>query len=110
MARSSPSDFQTREDNNVRGVFLLLLAGALGSAGGAAAQNLAPGDWAAMASDRVARHVGDSVTVAIIENSSASNSQQSQSGRSAQLQAQAGTGSSPGHSVQLGASGAAQGQ
>lgn len=51
------------------------LAVTLGLTGPAAAGDMTrPGDWAALASDRLAGRVGDSLTVIIYENASASNS------------------------------------
>lgn len=61
----------------------LALATVLGAAIPAVASDMTrPGDWAALASDRSAHRLGDSLTVIIYENASASNSAKNGSKRS----------------------------
>ena len=59
-----------------------------------AADLYTPGNWPALASDRAPQAVGDSLTVVIYENSTATNSSQNASRRSNRLTAQARTGAS----------------
>ena len=83
----------------------------LSIAGSAYGEDLyTPGRLPALVADKIARQAGDSLTVIVQENATASNSAQHQSGRNGQIQAQARAGSSPGTSGQLGFSGAVQGQ
>jgi flagellar L-ring protein precursor FlgH len=64
-----------------------------------------PGAWSAMATDRRAQRVGDSLTIVVYENSVAQNSSQAGSQKSTQLSGQATTGNSLRGSGQLGITG-----
>jgi len=76
----------------IRGLIALSLVVLIaGEASAARAQTLQQGGWAAMASDRNARAVGDSLTVVIYESASASNSTRKAARRKTALEAEAST-------------------
>lgn len=72
-----------------RGLLALALAAMIAASVCAQAQTLQQGGWAALASDRNARAVGDSLTVLIYESASASNSTRSATRRKTAVAAQA---------------------
>ncbi len=89
---------------------LVVLGLGLTSLGDLAAPALAAdlygsGNWSAMASDRRALHVGDSLTVVVYENSLVQNSSQAGSQKSTQLSGQASSGNSARAPAQLGVTG-----
>jgi len=79
-------------------------AAALALAGAASA-----GDWPALASDRVAARVGDSLTVLVYEQASASNSAQNAASKTTRVSAQASTKPSRVNAAQLDLTGAYDG-
>jgi len=74
---------------------LVLLAPSVLSAPARAADLYNPNSWSAMATDRRAERVGDSLTVVVYENSLAQNSSTAGSQKNTQLSAQASAGSPP---------------
>lgn len=91
-------------------IVLAMGIGILGLAGpGLAADLLSQGDWPALAADRTASRVGDSLMVVVYENSQASNSTQIGSRRNNRVTAEATTSAGKGGSVALGANGAFDG-
>lgn len=81
---------------------VMALAVAIAPIGPAVASDLyKPGNWSAMASDRHAEQVGDTLTVVIYESSSASNTAQTGARKTHRLSGDAGTGSGAGKSAHL---------
>lgn len=74
----------------------------MASAAAHAADLYTPNNWSALATDRRAQHVGDSLTVVVYENSLAQNSSQAGSQKNAQLSGQASSGVSPRGPAQVG--------
>jgi len=84
----------------------LLAASLFFAAADATAANLyAGGGWPAMASDRIALQAGDSLTVLVYENSSASNSARNNSGRNSRIDGSIRAGSHLDETAGLGLSG-----
>jgi flagellar L-ring protein precursor FlgH len=76
---------------------------------GRAADLYARGNWPALASDRLAERVGDSLTVVVYENSQASNSADSATERDRSLSGQIAGGGSSNLSGQIGLTGSSNG-
>lgn len=70
-----------------------------------AADLYGPNSWSAMASDRRAQQIGDSLTVVVYENSLAQNSSQAGSQKNTQLSGHASSGNAPQAPAQLGVNG-----